>query len=61
MPNVADKVLTQRLKDLEALGLMSKEPINGQRTHVYRLTKRGESRILFLTLSTFGDRRWQRN
>jgi len=43
MPNVADKVLTQRLKDLEALGLISKEPINGQRTHVYRLTKRGES------------------
>jgi len=44
MPGVADKVLTERLKDLEALGLVTKEPARGQRaTHVYRLTERGES------------------
>ena len=44
MPGVADKVLTERLKDLEVLGLIKKEPANGRRaSHVYRLTERGES------------------
>jgi len=44
MPGVADKVLTERLKDLETLGLVTKEPAQGQRAmHVYRLTERGES------------------
>lgn len=44
LPGVADKVLTQRLKELEALGLVAKAPIDEQRAvHVYRLTERGES------------------
>lgn len=44
MPGVADKVLTERLKDLENLGLVTKEAAAGPRAgHVYRLTARGES------------------
>ena len=44
MPGLADKVLTQRLKELEALGLVAKRPVNEQRPgYVYELTKRGES------------------
>ena len=47
MPGVADKVLTERLKDLEVLGLVTKEPIEGQRpAHLYRLTERGSPTAL---------------
>jgi DNA-binding HxlR family transcriptional regulator len=41
---IADKVLTQQLKDLEALGLVAKVPVDGSRSsYVYQLTARGES------------------
>ena len=44
IPGLADKVLTERLQELEDLGLVSKEAITAPRaTHVYRLTERGES------------------
>src|SRR5436190_17943786 len=44
VPGLADKVLTQRLKELETLGLISKKPLGRQRSaHVYSLTNRGES------------------
>ena len=46
MPGLADKVLTQQLKELEALGLISKKPVGGTRskpTHTYELTARGET------------------
>jgi len=46
MPGLADKVLTQQLKELEVLGLISKKPIGGTRskpTHMYELTARGET------------------
>ena len=44
MPGVADKVLTERLKDLEQLGLVGKTPINDLGSVcVYHLTERGES------------------
>ncbi len=44
MPGIADKVLTERLKDLEQLGLVAKAPIKGpQSGRVYHLTERGES------------------
>jgi len=32
MPGLADKVLTQQLKELEALGLISKKPVGGTRS-----------------------------
>lgn len=44
MPGLTDKVLTQRLKELESLGLVAKKPARRPRaTHVYALTARGES------------------
>jgi DNA-binding HxlR family transcriptional regulator len=46
MPGIADKVLTQRLKELEARGLIAKRLVDRQgsaRTHTYELTARGES------------------
>jgi len=44
MPGVADKVLTERLKDLEQLELIEKAPVGGSGSvWVYRLTQRGES------------------
>jgi len=43
MPNVSDKVLTERLKDLEILGLITKTLIDAPRQiYVYQLTERGE-------------------
>lgn len=44
IPGMSDKVLTQRLKDLELLGLVvrSASP-EGAATYVYCLTERGES------------------
>jgi DNA-binding HxlR family transcriptional regulator len=46
MPGLADKVLTQQIKELEALGLISKKAVVGPRsklTHTYELTARGET------------------
>jgi DNA-binding HxlR family transcriptional regulator len=44
VPGLSDKVLTQRLKELESLGLIAKRPAGRLRkTHVYELTARGES------------------
>lgn len=44
LPSVSDKVLAQRLKDLEQLGLIEKaNSAKGRSAHVYRLTHRGES------------------
>ncbi|QUD86161.1 winged helix-turn-helix transcriptional regulator [Phenylobacterium montanum] len=43
LPGVSDKVLTEKLKDLELLGLVEKAAINGSGSAVvYRLTERGE-------------------
>jgi DNA-binding HxlR family transcriptional regulator len=57
LPGVADKVLTERLKDLEQLGLVAKTPINGAGTvSVYQLTERGESlRPVLEALYTWGE------
>jgi DNA-binding HxlR family transcriptional regulator len=46
MPGLSDKVLTQRLRELESLGLIVKKSFNrarAKRTHAYALTARGES------------------
>ena len=40
MPGITDKVLTQRLKDLEMLGLVER---SGPKREIYRLTPRGEA------------------
>ena len=44
VPGLTDKVLTQRLRELEALGLVSKKPVERRRSmHIYELTARGAS------------------
>lgn len=46
VPGLTDKVLTQRLKELQASGLVLKRPSAGRQrrmTHLYQLTARGES------------------
>lgn len=44
MPGIADKVLTQRLKELEGLGLVSKTSVDERPSiYVYELTERGDS------------------
>ena len=43
LPRVSDKVLTERLKELEALGLVAKSVTSGSHSTRYRLTERGES------------------
>jgi DNA-binding HxlR family transcriptional regulator len=44
LPNVSDKILAERLKDLEQLGLIEKVGrTQGRSTHTYHLTRRGAS------------------
>lgn len=44
LPDISDKVLTERLKDLEMLGLVTKAPAPGQSgIQLYCLSARGES------------------
>lgn len=58
MPGVADKVLTERLKELELLGLVVKTPSDdAPLTFIYRLTERGESlRSVLDSLFAWGER-----
>lgn len=44
MPGISDKILTERLKDLENMDLVAVGPADENRSvRVYRLTERGES------------------
>lgn len=44
IPGLSDKVLTQRLRELESLGLVAKRKVDRNRAaHSYVLTPRGES------------------
>lgn len=43
LPGISDKVLTERLKDLERLELIEKRPAQGDPATLYHLTDRGES------------------
>lgn len=42
-PGLSDKVLGERLKELEAAGLVIKMPLDGGSRRLYGLTERGES------------------
>jgi len=42
LPDISDKMLTERLKDLERLELIQKRAVEGEAV-VYQLTERGES------------------
>ena len=57
MPGLADKVLTQRLTELESFGLVAKRPVSGERrpVYLYELSARGESlRPVLDALYTWG-------
>lgn len=58
LPGVADKVLTERLRELELLGLIVKTPAgDSAQASVYRLTERGESlRPVLDSLYAWGER-----
>jgi DNA-binding HxlR family transcriptional regulator len=57
LPRVSDKVLTERLKELEALGLVAKSATSGSHSTLYRLTERGESlRAVLAGIYQWGDR-----
>ena len=43
LPGISDKMLTERLKDLERLELVEKRLPAGESATVYQLTERGES------------------
>jgi DNA-binding HxlR family transcriptional regulator len=57
LPRLSDKVLTERLKELEAAGLVAKDSAPGGQSSHYRLTERGESlRAVLAAVYQWGDR-----
>lgn len=57
LPRLSDKVLTERLQELEALGLIAKGAISGSRSTHYYLTERGQSlRTVLTAIYHWGER-----
>lgn len=57
LPRLSDKVLTERLKELVALGLVARSATPGSHSTRYRLTEQGESlRAVLSTIYQWGDR-----
>jgi DNA-binding HxlR family transcriptional regulator len=57
MPRLSDKVLTERLKELEASGLIARSAARGSPVVIYRLTSRGEAlRSVLTAIYQWGDR-----
>ena len=57
LPRLSDKVLTERLKELEAFGLVAKSATPGSHSTRYRLTERGETlRAVLAAIYLWGDR-----
>ena len=56
-PRLSDKVFIERLKELEALGLIAKSATPDSRARRYRLTERGDSlRAVLTAIYQWGDR-----
>ena len=56
LPRVSDKVLTERLKELEAIGFVAKTATPGSNSTRYRLAERGESlRAVLAAIYQWGD------
>jgi DNA-binding HxlR family transcriptional regulator len=61
LPRISPTVLTTRLKELEANGVIAKRPVSGRRGHEYRLTPAGrELSALIETYAVWGMR-WARD
>ena len=57
IPLISRALLARRLKELEAAGVIAKEPLTGQRGHRYALTEAGrEFRPAIEALGTWGQR-----
>ena len=57
LPRLSDKVFTERLKELEALGLIAKSTTPDSHATRYRLTERGDSlRTVLTAIYQWGDR-----
>lgn len=57
LPRLSNKVLTERLKELEVLGLVTKSNTPGSRSTRYRLTERGETlRTVLAAIYQWGER-----
>ena len=57
IPLISRALLSRRLNDLEAAGVITKEPLPDQRGHCYRLTEAGmEFRPVIEALGTWGQR-----
>ncbi len=57
LPRLSDKVFTERLKELEALGLIAKSATPDSHAARYRLTERGHSlRAVLTAIYQWGDR-----
>ena len=57
IPLISRALLSRRLRDLEAAGVITKEPLVDQRGHRYRLTEAGkEFRPVIEALGTWGQR-----
>jgi DNA-binding HxlR family transcriptional regulator len=57
LPRLSDKVLSERLKELEALGLVAKSATPGSNSTRYRLTERGDTlRAVLAALYQWGER-----
>lgn len=61
LPRISPTVLTTRLKELQANGVIAKRPVSGRRGHEYRLTRAGrELSALIEAYATWGMR-WARD
>jgi DNA-binding HxlR family transcriptional regulator len=57
VPRLSDKVLTERLKELELSGLIVRNPTPGKRSADYKLSETGESlRSVLTAIYQWGDR-----
>lgn len=61
LPKISPTVLNTRLKDLEACGVITKRPINGQRGHEYRLTPAGKELSSVVDALAVWGMRWARD
>lgn len=57
LPRLSDKVLTERLDELERSGLITRQRISGSRATLYRLSERGEAlRGVLTAIYQWGER-----
>src|SRR5262245_2795226 len=61
VPRISATVLSQRLRDLETAGLLSRAPLKGSSGHDYHLTEAGRAlEPIIMSLAVWGQR-WARN